>query len=120
MQILRLSSVRSKFMSFFKAQVSSSSNFASFFSVMAHNYSSVLFLLKHNILSTKVVLALKFAKFLISFLRPRVSFSLNFASLFSVMRHNSSGHFHLKLYILWTNGAHQGANSQNFDCSHEN
>ena len=38
--------------SFFKAQVSSSSNFASFFIVMVHN-SSALFWLKHNIFSTK-------------------------------------------------------------------
>ena len=56
-QILRLLSVGSKFakflMSFFKAQVSYSSNFVSFFSVMTHN-SSVLLWLKHNILSTKV------------------------------------------------------------------
>ena len=41
------------FMSFFKAQVSFSSKFASFFSVVTHN-SSVLLWLKHNILSTKV------------------------------------------------------------------
>ena len=57
MQILRLLSVESKvakfLMSFFKAQVSSSSKSASFFGVMAHNF-SVLFWLKHNILSTKV------------------------------------------------------------------
>ena len=33
---------------------------------------------------------LKFTKFLMSSLEPRVSFSSNFASLFSVMRHNSS------------------------------
>ena len=56
-QVLRLSSVESKFakflMSFFKAQVNSSSNVASFFSVMTHN-SSIRFWLKHNILSTKV------------------------------------------------------------------
>ena len=49
MQILRLSSVGS----FVKAQLSPSSNFASFFSVMIHN-SPVLFWLKHNIVSTKV------------------------------------------------------------------
>ena len=40
-------------MSFFKPQVSSFSEFASFFSVMIHN-SSVLFWLKHNILLTEV------------------------------------------------------------------
>ena len=46
MQILRLSRVKLKFakflMSFLKAQVSSSSNFALFFSDMTHN-SSLLF-----------------------------------------------------------------------------
>ena len=56
-QILRLWSVESEFakflISFFKAQVSSSSNLVSFFSVMTHN-SSVLFWLKYNILSPKV------------------------------------------------------------------
>ena len=57
MQILSLSIVASKFskflMSFFKAQVSFSSNFASLFSAMTHN-SFALFWLKHHILSTKV------------------------------------------------------------------
>ena len=56
-QVLRLSSVGLKFakflISFFKAQVSSSSNFALFFSVMKHN-SSVFFWLKYDILSTNV------------------------------------------------------------------
>ena len=37
----------------------------------------------------------KFAKFLMSFLEPRVSFSFNFASLFSARKHNSSVFFHL-------------------------
>ena len=47
-----------------------------------------------------LLLTLKFIKFLISFLEPRVSFSSNFASLFSVMRHNSSVLFHRNLYML--------------------
>ena len=50
-------SIESKFskflMSSFKAQVSSSSNCASFFIVMTHN-SSAIFRLKYNILSTKI------------------------------------------------------------------
>ena len=66
------------------------------------------------------LLTLKFTKFLMSFLEPRVSFSSNFASLFSVMRHNSSVLFHLNLYMLWTKEAHQSANFQTFNCSHEN
>ena len=39
-------------------------------------------------------------------LGPRVSFFSNFASFFSVMRHNSSLLFHLNIYMLWTKGAH--------------
>ena len=54
-----------------------------------------------------------------SFLEPRVSFSSNFASLFIVMRHNSSLSFHLNICILWTKGAHQSTIFQTFDCSHE-
>ena len=47
------------------------------------------------------LLALKFTKFLMSFLEPRISFCSNFASLFSVMRHNSSVLFHLNiLHVL--------------------
>ena len=46
------------------------------------------------------LLSLKFTKFLMSFLEPRISFSSNFASLFSVMRHNSSVLFHKSLYAL--------------------
>ena len=53
-----------------------------------------------------------FTKFLMSILELRTSFSSNFASLFSVMRHNSSVLFHLKLYMLWTKGARQSANFQ--------
>ena len=100
------------------------------FSVITHN-TSVVFWLKHNILLAKVVhqsttfwtlplLALKFTSVLMSFLEPRVSFYLNFASLFHVMRHNSSVLFRSKLYMLWTNGAHRSVNFQTFDCSHEN
>ena len=66
------------------------------------------------------LLALKFTKFLMSFLEPRVSFSSNFASLFSFMRHNSSVLFHLNICILWTNGSNQSANFWTFNCSHKN
>ena len=54
-----------------------------------------------------------------SYLKPQVSFSLNFASLFSVMRDNSSAPFQLKLYMIWTKGTHQSAKLQTFDCSRE-
>ena len=40
----------------------------------------------------------KFTKFFMSFLKPRVSFSSNFASLLI----SSSVFFHLNLYIIWT------------------
>ena len=39
-----------------------------------------------------------------SFLEPRVSFPSNFASFFSVKKHNSFIHFYLNLYMLWTKG----------------
>ena len=48
------------------------------------------------------------------------SFSLNFASLLSVMRDNSSVFFHLNLHMFWTKGSNQSANFQTIDCSHEN
>ena len=47
-------------------------------------------------------------------------FSSNFASLFSVMRHNSSLLFHLNVCMLWTNGSNQSVNFQTFNCSQEN
>ena len=67
-----------------------------------------------------LLLALKFTKFLMSILEPRVSFSSNFTSLFSLMRHNSSVLFHLKICILWTNGSNQSAYFWTFNCSHKN
>ena len=42
-----------------------------------------------------------------SFLKPRASFSSNFASLSTLMRGDSSVLFHLKLYMLSTKGTHQ-------------
>ena len=54
------------------------------------------------------------------FLEPRVSFSSNSPSLFSVMRHNTSELSHLNICMLWTNGSNQCANFCNFNCSQEN
>ena len=45
------------------------------------------------------MLTLNFTIFIMSLLKPRTSFSWNFASLSSVMRNNSSVLFHVKLYI---------------------
>ena len=56
----------------------------------------------------------------LSFLESRVSFSSNFTSLFSVMKHNSSIFFHLNLYMFWKKEPDQSPNFQTLDCSHEN
>ena len=66
------------------------------------------------------LLALKFTKFLMSSLEPRVSFSSNFASLFTVLRRNSSVLLHLNLFMIWTLKSDQSATFQTFDCSHKN
>ena len=44
-------------------------------------------------------------------------FFLNFASLFIAMRDNSFVLFYLKLFMIWTNGAHHSAKFQTFNCS---
>ena len=63
----------------------------------------------------------KFTQFLKSYSKPQVSIFLNFASLFSVsvMRDNSSVLLYSKLYIMWTETAHQNVKCQTFDCSRE-
>ena len=102
-------------MSFFKQKVNFSSKCGSFFSVMRDNSSFLAETLFYMLL-TKVahqrasfqtcLLTQKFT-ILMSFLESRISFSSNFASLFSVMRHNSSVLFHLNLCMLLTKRAHQ-------------
>ena len=62
--------------------------------------------------------AWKLTKLLLSFFKPRVSFSLKFASPFSVMTHNSFEMFQLK-DMLWTKRAHQSTIFQTSDCSNE-
>ena len=51
------------------------------------------------------LLALKYAKFLMSFFKQKVRFSSEFGSFFTVMRDNSPTPFKLKLYMLFTKGA---------------
>ena len=63
------------------------------------------------------LLRLKFIKYIMSFFKQKVSFSLNFGWLFSVMRDNSSVLLLLKLYVIWTKGPHRNAKFQTFDCS---
>ena len=58
----------------------------------------------------------KFAKSL-SFLKQQIAFSSNFASPFSVMRHNFSVLSYLKFYILSTKGAYQSINLVKFEVS---
>ena len=93
-------------MAILKWQVISSSNFASFFIVIIHNF-SVKFNLIHFLLWIKrshqspnfeifYVLSWKFTIFLILFSKPQFSFSSNFASVYSVMRNKSSILFQLK------------------------
>ena len=104
---------------FFKQKVSFSSKFGSLFSVMEiillYIFAKTLYAIYKSgtskcKFSNLPLLALKFTKFFMSFLEPRVSFSSNFASLFSVMRHNYSVLFHLNLYTLWKNAADRRAN----------
>ena len=63
------------------------------------------------------LLTWKLTKFLKSFLKPQVSFSLNFASPFSVIIQNPSEIFWLKHYILRIKKAHQCTIFQTFECS---
>ena len=74
--------------------------FASLFSFMKDN--CIFF-------SSNVMYVGKFTKSFMSYLKPHVSFSLNFASLFNVMRDNSSVLSQLKRNMIFTKGAHQSA-----------
>ena len=103
-------------MSFFKSWVSFSLNFTSPFSVVTHNLSEI-FLLKHYMLLTKR--AHKYTIFqtfeccnkgspssLCHFWNYKVRIHSNFASLFIVIKDNSSVIFKVKPHILWTKIAH--------------
>ena len=103
-------------MSFFNPQVSFPLNFATPFSVMAHN-SSESFQLKQYMLWTKRAhqctifrilgaLIMKVHPIPHVFLKPQGQGFSNFASLFSVMTDNSSVSFQLKPQILWTKITH--------------
>ena len=137
-QILKLSSVRLKFTKFLKAffqvQVSSSSNFASFFSVMTHN-SCVFFCLKRNIILTKVadqsaIFQTCTARMVIHqishvifgtksqfFFKLCITFQCHETCTFSSKVHVL---FHPKLYMLLAKGAHESATVQTLNSSHEN
>ena len=117
-------------MSFFKAQVSFSSNFASIFSAIKHK-SSVLSLAQTLYTLVKEanyranfldfwVFESKFFKFLMSILKWQVNFSSNFALFFIFMTHNSSVDFKLILFLLWIKGSHHYPNFETLNCSGEN
>ena len=103
-------------LSIFKAKVSSSPHFASFFSLMTHN-SSIPFCFSHNILLIKVAHqgesfqtchcphqnSLNSSCY---FWNQKVSFSSNFALLFIVMRQKLFCTFSSKIYMRWTKRAH--------------
>ena len=57
------------------------------------------------------VVGWKFTKFLMSYLKLQFSFPLNFATLFSLMRDNSSVLFYLKFYIILTRSPSKCQNS---------
>ena len=59
----------------------------------------------------------KFTKFFMSFSKLQISFSSNFTWLFSVMRHNSSVRFYLKLLYISTNGVYESTNLVKFNVS---
>ena len=108
-------------MSFLELRASFSSNFASLFSIMIHNF-SVLFHLYLFILWTKESRQnanfQTLTKFLLLFFRLQVSFLLNFATPVIVMTHNFSEIFLLKHCMFWTK-AHQCTIFQTFECSNE-
>ena len=111
-------------MSILKWQVNSYSDFSSFFSVIAYNFSVSFVAHSFSTLDKRIpwkyqfwyfqVFWWKFAKFLMSFSKPQVSFSSNFAWLFSVMKYNSSVLFYIKRCILCTKGTSQSASFLDF------
>ena len=66
------------------------------------------------------MLGLEFVKFLMSVLKWQVNSSLDFASFFIVMTHNSSVDFKLILFLLWIKGSHQSPNFETFKWFGEN
>ena len=107
--------------SILKRQVTSSSDFSSFFSVITHN-SFVNFQFMHFLIWTKGSQeSTSFGKFKCSdkklpnsMCHFRTSFSSNFAWLFGVMKYNSSVIFYVKHYILCTKGTNQSVNFLDF------
>ena len=60
------------------------------------------------------VLWWKFVKLLMLFSKPQLNFSLNFASLSSVMKDSSSVLFYIKHYVLFSEGTNQSGDFWHF------
>ena len=103
------------FMSFLEPGVTFSSNVSSLFSFMRQFFCTFSFKSLYA-LDKRSQSKCKFSGFRL--LAWRLSFPLNFASLFTVITH-SSEIASLKNYMLWTNRAHQCTIFQTFDCSNE-
>ena len=56
----------------------------------------------------------KFVKLLMLFSKPQLNFSLNFASLSSVMKDSSSVLFYIKHYVLFSEGTNQSGDFWHF------
>ena len=111
-------------MSFWKAEVSFPSNFASIFSTIKHN-TYIHFYLKHYSLCSKEdhsseIFRSKFVKFLMSILKQHVNSSSNFASFFIVMTHNSCVNFKLIRFLLWIKVFYKSPNFGTFECFSKN
>ena len=65
------------------------------------------------------LLTWKLIKFLMSFLKPQVSFPLNFASPFSVMTHNPPQFFLAEILYAFEKRTHQCTIFQTFECCNE-
>ena len=127
MHILRLPRAGSKFakflLSFFKAQVSSSTNFASFFNVMTHTPlyvfgSNIIYFPQEQHIKLQIfrlaAACIKIHQITHVIFGTKIPFlSSNFRSLFIVIRHNSSVPFHLKPYLLQTK---RGPSKSRFSC----
>ena len=101
--------------SFSEPQISFSSNFAWLFSIMKDNLfrSNVIYIARKGPIKVQIFETFECSdqnSKALSFLKQHIGFSSNFASLFSVMRHNYFLLFKLKFYIASTKGAYQSTN----------
>ena len=62
----------------------------------------------------------KFVKFIMSILKRQVNSSSDFSSFFSVITHNSSVHFYLMHFLLWTKGSYESTKFDTFKGFGEN